>query len=168
MRAGRNGAPPGWLRFFNADFGTQISWLIPAAVIAARPRCGCGGGDPAPTRTRAALLLWGGWLVVTVVVISLAKGIIHPYYSVAAAPAIGAMVGIGGSSLWEQREHLVARIVLAAALAATAVWSFVLLDRAPHGCRGYARWCWRWGSSPPCFSSCSPACAARRPSRSDR
>jgi 4-amino-4-deoxy-L-arabinose transferase-like glycosyltransferase len=69
---------------------------------------------------------------VTVVVISLAKGIIHPYYSVAAAPAIGAMVGIGASALWEQRKHLFARIALAAALAATAVWSFVLLDRAPQ------------------------------------
>ena len=37
--------------------------------------------------------------------ISLAKGIIHPYYSVAAAPAIGALVGIGGSALWERRSH---------------------------------------------------------------
>ncbi len=50
------------------------------------------------------MLLWGGWLVVTVLVISLAQGIIHPYYSVAAAPAIGAMVGIGSSALWETTQ----------------------------------------------------------------
>ena len=79
------------------------------------------------------MLLWGGWLIVTVLVISLAKGIIHPYYSVAAAPAIGAMVGIGASALWEKRSNTVgARAALAAALAATAVWSYLLLDRAPH------------------------------------
>ena len=34
-RAPRSGVPPGGLRFFNADFGTQISWLIPAALILA-------------------------------------------------------------------------------------------------------------------------------------
>jgi hypothetical protein len=78
------------------------------------------------------VLLWSGWLVVTVVVISLAKGIIHPYYSVAAAPAIGALVGIGGSALWERRDHLGARLGLAAALATTMVWGYVLLDRAPQ------------------------------------
>ncbi len=48
------------------------------------------------------------------------------------APAIGALVGIGGSALWEQRKNLVARLALAATLAATAVWSYTLLDRAPH------------------------------------
>jgi 4-amino-4-deoxy-L-arabinose transferase-like glycosyltransferase len=77
-------------------------------------------------------MLWGGWLIVTVVVISLAKGIIHPYYSVAVAPAIGAMVGIGASALWERRANLGARIGLALALAATAVWAYILLDRAPQ------------------------------------
>ena len=132
MRSGRARGPTGVLRFFGTDFGTQISWLIPAALVLAvaclwlwrrRPRT-----DPA----RSAMLLWSGWLVVTVLVISLAQGIIHPYYSVAAAPAIGAMVGIGSSALWERRAHLGARIGLAVALVATAVWGYVLLDRAPQ------------------------------------
>jgi hypothetical protein len=78
------------------------------------------------------MLLWGGWLIVTVLVISLARGIIHPYYSVAVAPAIGAMVGIGSSALWQRRADLAARLTLAVALAATTVWGFILLDRAPQ------------------------------------
>jgi 4-amino-4-deoxy-L-arabinose transferase-like glycosyltransferase len=54
---------------------------------------------PVPDRTRAALVLWGGWLLMTGIAISLGKGIIHPYYTVALAPAIGAVVAIGGVSM---------------------------------------------------------------------
>ena len=54
-------------------------------------------------RTRAAALLWGGWLVVTGPVFSYMSGIIHPYYTVALAPAIAALVGIGAVALWERR-----------------------------------------------------------------
>src|SRR6202035_909420 len=51
-------------------------------------------------RTREAALLWGGWLLVTAAVFSFMSGIIHPYYTVALAPAIGALVGIGAVMLW--------------------------------------------------------------------
>ncbi|HEY5024030.1 MAG TPA: glycosyltransferase family 39 protein [Acidimicrobiales bacterium] len=129
---GSQWGPTGWLRFFNTEFGTQISWLIPAALIVAVASLWLWRRRPRTDAARSGLLLWCGWLVVTVVVISLAKGIIHPYYSVAAAPAIGAMVGIGTSALWERRTAFGARAVLAAALAATSVWSYVLLDRAPQ------------------------------------
>jgi len=129
---GSRWGPTGLLRFFGSEFGTQISWLLPAAVILAVASMWLWRRRPRTDRARAAMMLWSGWLIVTVLVISLAKGIIHPYYSVAAAPAIGAMVGIGSSALWERRSHLGARIGLAAALAATAVWGSVLLDRAPQ------------------------------------
>jgi 4-amino-4-deoxy-L-arabinose transferase-like glycosyltransferase len=130
--AGSRWGPTGLFRFFGTEFGTQISWLIPAAVILGVGSLWLWRRRPRTDRARSAVLLWAGWLVVTVVVISLAKGIIHPYYSVAAAPAIGALVGIGGSALWERRDHLGARLGLAAALTATVVWSYVLLDRAPQ------------------------------------
>ena len=75
-------------------------------------------------------MLWGGWLVVTAVLFSLGKGIIHPYYTVALGPAVGAVVGIGAAALWSRRDAL-SQIVLAGAFAATVVWSYVLLDRTP-------------------------------------
>ena len=59
------------------------------------------------------------------------QGIIHPYYTVALAPAIGALVGIGAAVLWRRRHEVVARIALAVAIAATAVWAAVLLGRTP-------------------------------------
>ena len=82
-------------------------------------------------RTRAAALMWGGWLLVTGLVFSYMSGISHPYYTVALAPAIGALVGIGGAGLWRIRHTRFARVALAAALALTGGWAWVLLDRTP-------------------------------------
>jgi 4-amino-4-deoxy-L-arabinose transferase-like glycosyltransferase len=76
-------------------------------------------------------LLWGGSLLVTGAVFSFAHGIIHPYYSIAIAPAIGALVGAGSVELWRRRGSLSARLLLAGALAATVAWAYVLLDRSP-------------------------------------
>jgi 4-amino-4-deoxy-L-arabinose transferase-like glycosyltransferase len=80
-------------------------------------------------RTRAAFILWGGWLVVTALTFSLMAGIFHPYYNVALAPAIGAVVGMGSVLLW-RRGDTAARVTLGATLAVTVVWSWVLLGRS--------------------------------------
>jgi len=129
---GSRWGPTGLLRFFGTEFGTQISWLIPAALIVAVASLWMWRGRPRTDPARSAMILWGGSLIVTVLVISLAKGIIHPYYSVAAAPAIGATVGIGAGALWKRRAQHAARIALALALVATAGWSYILLDRVPR------------------------------------
>ena len=57
---------------------------------------------------RAGLTLWLGWLLVTGLTFSFMAGIFHPYYTVALAPAIGALVGIGALVLWQHRDSLVA------------------------------------------------------------
>jgi 4-amino-4-deoxy-L-arabinose transferase-like glycosyltransferase len=121
--------PTGWTRMFGAEFGTQISWLLPAALILLGAGLVWRGRAPRTDRARAAFLLWGGWLVVTGAVFSFGQGIIHPYYSVALAPAVGALVGMGVATLWARRREPAARGVLAIALVATGVWGFVLLGR---------------------------------------
>ena len=85
----------------------------------------------APTGPAPHSLLWGGWLLVTGITFSLGKGIIHPYYTVALAPAIGALVGIGVSTWWRRRSELLARVILGVCLAGTAVWAYTLLQRTP-------------------------------------
>ena len=70
--------------------GTQISWLLPSALLLLAAGLWFTRKAIRTDRTRAALLMWGGWLLVTGLVFSYAKGIIHPYYTVALAPAIGA------------------------------------------------------------------------------
>jgi 4-amino-4-deoxy-L-arabinose transferase-like glycosyltransferase len=121
----------GLYRMFNSQFGGQASWLIPAALILLVGGLAVTWRRSRTNRTRAALLLWGGWLVVTAAVFSFGQGIIHPYYTVALAPAVGALVGVGGAALWARRSHWAPRSTLAAALAATAVWGYVLLRRTP-------------------------------------
>ena len=123
--------PTGWLRLFNSQFGGQASWLIPAALITIVAALVVTARRARTDRTRAAIIIWGGWLLLTGVLFSLSKGIIHEYYTVALAPAIGAVVGIGASLLWSARRHLVARVIGASALAATAAWSVALLHRTP-------------------------------------
>jgi 4-amino-4-deoxy-L-arabinose transferase-like glycosyltransferase len=128
---GSRWGPTGWTRLFNPEYGGQIAWLLPAALILLVAALVVTRRAHRTNRTRAALLLWGGWLVVTAAVISFSRGIIHPYYTVALAPAIGAVAGIGGALFWSRRADPAARAVLAGALTVTAVWSYLLLQRTP-------------------------------------
>ncbi|MFJ4657084.1 ArnT family glycosyltransferase [Nocardia sp. NPDC088792] len=125
------GGSTGITRLFGDSMGTEISWLLPAALIGLPAGLWLTRRAPRTDRTRAGLLLWGGWLLVTAVVFSYMQGIMHPYYTVALAPAVAAVAGISAWALWKQRESLWARIVLGAMLAATGVWNYVLLDRTP-------------------------------------
>ncbi len=129
------GGAVGLLRMFNAAFGTEISWFLPAAlfllvaglVVGLRSR---DRGNRARTRlVRASLVLWGGWLLVSVLVLSFMEGTVHPYYAVALAPAIGAVIAIGGHELWCRRASLAARCTLAVAVCLAADWSFYLMHR---------------------------------------
>ena len=106
----------GVFRLFNDLMGGQASWLLPAALVALVAGLVWRGRAPRTDRTRAALLLWGGWLLVTGAVFSFSSGVIHTYYTVALAPAIAALVGIGGALLWQNRHRMVARIIGCAAI----------------------------------------------------
>jgi 4-amino-4-deoxy-L-arabinose transferase-like glycosyltransferase len=128
--AGRWG-PTGWNRLWQSEWGGQVAWLVPAALILLLAGLVLTARKPRTDRTRAAFLLWGGWLVVTAAVFSFASGIIHPYYSVALAPAVGALVGMGTVTLWRSRSTWFSRLFLAAALAVTSVVSYRLLLRSP-------------------------------------
>ena len=84
-----------------------------------------GGPAAPPHRPDRAprLLLWGGWLLVTGAVFSYMSGIIHPYYMVALAPAIAALVSVGAMALWERRLGWFGRVVAAATVGVTAWWA---------------------------------------------
>ena len=121
----------GTLRLFNDLMGGQASWLLPAALIALVAGLWFTRRAPRTDRSRAGLLMWGGWLLVTAAVFSYSSGVIHTYYAVALAPAIAALVAIGGAQLWQRRASIGARATAAAAVAVTGGWSFALLDRTP-------------------------------------
>ena len=127
-------------RLFNSEFATQISWLLPAALVALVAGLVLTRRAPRTDRTRAALLLWGGWLVVTALVFSFMSGTVHPYYSVALAPAVAAVVAVGGRALWLRRDAHLARTTLAVMVAGTAVWGFVLMRRDADGWMTWLAW----------------------------
>lgn len=126
----------GPLRLFGSELGGQVAWLLPAALIllvallwTAWSRS--GGWRAYRTDPRvAAALLWGGWLVLTGAVFSLMNGIFHAYYTVALAPAIAALFGMGVARLWSPRDRRSAVLTLAGTFAVTSVWAYVLLARS--------------------------------------
>lgn len=126
------GGESGLGRMFGSAFGVEVSWLLPAALIGLVAGLWFTRHAPRTDRTRAALVLWGGWMVVTAVVFSLMSGIIHPYYAVALAPGVAAVAAIAGRELWRGRAHPPVRFVLAGKVAVTGVWTFILLDRSPE------------------------------------
>ncbi len=125
------GGDTGTMRMFGSSFGAEVSWLLPAALIALVAGLWFTRRAPRTSQVRGSLILWGGWLAVTALTFSFMEGTIHPYYVVALAPAVAALVGIGGAELWRGREHTPARAVLAVLVSGTAIWSAVLLARDP-------------------------------------
>jgi 4-amino-4-deoxy-L-arabinose transferase-like glycosyltransferase len=135
---GSGWGPTGWARMLGAEVGGQIAWLLPAAILLLAAGLWLTRRAPRTNRARAGFALWGGWLVVTGLVFSYMQGIFHPYYAVALAPAVAALVGMGATGLWEVRRHPQTRWWLAGTLAVTAVWSYVLLRRTPDWHPGLA------------------------------
>ncbi|GAB3731208.1 glycosyltransferase family 39 protein [Amycolatopsis oliviviridis] len=123
------GGESGLTRMFGASFGGEVSWLLPAALIGLVAGLWFTRRAAGTDRTRAALIVWGGWMLVTALVFSYMSGIVHPYYAVALAPSIAAVVAISGTSLWRGRAHLAPRVFLSLMIAASAVWAYILLDR---------------------------------------
>src|SRR5450759_1921201 len=108
------GGATGLTRLFGSEMGNEISWLLPAALVALVAGLWLTRRTPRTDRTRAALALWGGWLIVTGMVFSYMQGTIHPYYAVALAPAVAALVAVGSRELWQHRNTMTGRVGLAA------------------------------------------------------
>ncbi|MFF4034146.1 glycosyltransferase family 39 protein [Streptomyces sviceus] len=127
-------------RMFNEILGGQISWLIPFAFLALVAGLLLCGRAPCTDLTRAALVLWGGWLVLHYLTFAMAEGTMHPYYTTALAPGIAALTGAGGVTLWRAFRGGDVRWswVLPAGFAVTGVWAIVLLRRAT----GWNTWLW--------------------------
>ncbi len=151
------GGPPSVLRLFGVGLGDQAGWMLPFALFGAlalalvaltdRRRVESRGESQSPASPRglrrwadfdrprmACLLVLGGWFLVEAVVLSLSKGIVHPYYVSALAPATGAMAGAGVvafSALGRApgRGRALGVALAALAIAATVLAQAVLLHR---------------------------------------
>ncbi len=117
---------PSWHRLLSGPFGRDDGWLLPAALIAAAgvlwERRRADRRDP----LRAAIVLWGSWLLVMAAFFS-AGGYPNSYYVAALTPATGALCGVGVAVAWRRREHPAAWGAMAGALLACVGYGIYLL-----------------------------------------
>ncbi|KUF15695.1 ArnT family glycosyltransferase [Streptomyces silvensis] len=118
-------------RMFNSQVGGQISWLLPAALLLLVAGLVVTWRARRTDTARAAFVAWGGALLMTAAVFSFMAGIFHEYYTVALAPYIAALVGMGATVLWEERAKWWAGVTLGGTAAVTAWWAHELLARTP-------------------------------------
>jgi 4-amino-4-deoxy-L-arabinose transferase-like glycosyltransferase len=116
-------------RLFSAETGNEISWLLPVALFALAFGVYLAARRILSRGELCALVIWGSWLLVTGLVLSYMGGVIHPYYTVALAPAIAALIGMGGLWAWRRRPGWDGRFALGAMVALAAASSAVLLHR---------------------------------------
>ncbi|MDQ0680763.1 4-amino-4-deoxy-L-arabinose transferase-like glycosyltransferase [Arthrobacter pascens] len=129
---GNNGwGTPGLFRMFNSEFGGQIAWLIPSALVLGAALLWIGRQAVRTDGVRASVVVWGCWVLLTALTFSFMAGIIHPYYAVALAPGISGLTGLGAALLWERRSQTVAALFLAAAVTAAGLTAYGLLGQTP-------------------------------------
>jgi 4-amino-4-deoxy-L-arabinose transferase-like glycosyltransferase len=83
----------------------------------------------------ATAIVLGGWFIVEATVLSISKGIVHPYYVSALAPATGAMAGAGALALVKLRRGRLpvwGALLAACAIVGTVAVQIVLLHRESY------------------------------------
>lgn len=122
--------PSGWgthagpIRLFSAEMGYEISWLLPAVLVAIAVGVYLAVRGRLTAVENAALTMWTTWFVVNAAVFSWMTGMVHPYYTVALAPAVGALIGL--AAVWSRPAGVVMGV-------SAAAWSVALLQRAKMG-----------------------------------
>jgi 4-amino-4-deoxy-L-arabinose transferase-like glycosyltransferase len=125
-------APAGLTRLFSGQFAFQISWLLPAALLAVVFVLIARGRTARTDLVRAGVIVFGGWLVVNGLVLSFMKGMhgmIPPYYCMSIAAPTAAMFAIGVVELWRSRESWISRIGLVTLVLVSGLWGCWLLHR---------------------------------------
>ncbi len=122
----------GITRLFSGEFGLEMSWLLPAALLGLVYVLVVRARAPRTDLVRGGVVLFGGWLLVDGLVLSYMKGMVHPYYCLSVVPAVAALAAIGGCEMWRTRDRLRGRISVAASVLLTVLWSWWLLDGNQH------------------------------------
>ena len=147
------GGATGPLRLFESRLADQGSWILPFALVGllafalllARAPADDGTGDGKqaddPGRGRrdprlATLIVFGGWLLAEVAILSFSKGIVHPYYISALAPGAAAMLGAGAVAFARFAGERDRRVVLLPC----AVGATLAAQLAIIGYQHYLRW----------------------------
>jgi len=127
------GGRTGLHRLFTGEMSKEISWLNLVAMFVVAFGVYLAARRALSRGELCALLAWGTWLVITGVVFSFMGGMVHPYYTVAMAPAVAGLVGIGAVWAWRRRSSWDGRCALASMIVLAAGPSALLLHRNAFG-----------------------------------
>ena len=110
--------------------------LGPPGTARTRADAAIGRRERSPGRRlgpAGLLIVLGGWFLVEAAVLSLSKGIVHPYYVSALGPGVAAMVGAGAYAFGEfARRRDWRLLLLPCAVAATVPVQLSLLHKAHY------------------------------------
>ncbi|WP_406279901.1 glycosyltransferase family 39 protein [Nocardia sp. NBC_00881] len=123
------GGGSGPTRLFTGEIGFEISWLLPAALLAFVLVLASRGRAPRTDPVRGTALVFGLWLIIDGVAFTTMRGGMHAYYTLAIGPAVAGMFAIGVAEVWRRREEVFGRIGAAALVLTSGLWAFVLLSR---------------------------------------
>ncbi|MVU80281.1 hypothetical protein GPX89_23915 [Nocardia sp. ET3-3] len=118
---------------FGGGGGREAGWLIPLALVCLTALAWAARRRPRTDRDTAALLLWGGWLMIHLAVF-LAIGTVNPYYLAVLTPAVAALIGMGANAFRESTDRRV-RLLGIGAVAATVAYGWWLSAAAPSWVR---------------------------------
>jgi len=121
--------PQGLSRLFTGEFGFEISWLLPAALVAMVLVFVSRGRAPRTDLIRAGAVVFGVWTLVDGLVLSYMKTMVHPYYVLSFVPGVCGLLAIGVHEMWAKRDSWLGRGGLAVMILGTGIWSWVLLGR---------------------------------------
>jgi 4-amino-4-deoxy-L-arabinose transferase-like glycosyltransferase len=119
----------GLTRMFTGEFGFEIGWLLPAALLALAFVLVTRWRAPRTDIVRAGAILFGGWMLVDGLVLSYMKSMVHPYYCLSFVPAVCGTLAIGIHEMWGRRDTWFGRGALVVTILGTGVWSWWILGR---------------------------------------
>lgn len=121
---------PGVLRLFSQPLDNEIAWLLPFALLSVIA-VACSARLRLPLQARhQGLVLWGGWLGISVLFFS-AANFFHAYYMIMLAVPVAALTGAGAAVLWSwlRRWPLAGALALLLAAGLTAGYQLVIAGR---------------------------------------
>ncbi len=117
----------GWTKLLGSDYGPQIGWLYPLAVLALVFGLAWTRRGPRTSQVRAGFVMWGSWLATFGLIFSKMSTIPHTAYMSSLAPPLAALSAAGIVMFWRAyRGYGWRGWVLPAAVAAELAWALFL------------------------------------------
>src|ERR1700761_2701575 len=98
--AGASSFGQGWTKLLGSEFGSQVGWLYPLAILALIFGLLWTRRAPRTDQVKAGFIMWGVWLVTFGLIFSKMSSIPHTAYVASLAPPLAALSAAGIVMFW--------------------------------------------------------------------